>query len=230
MSNQETRPFFRQSLPGDFNPDMRDPNRFDKHGIIPLLRNMEISWIKSRFSFCIPEKIHDNRATAFYLGFDMTKEIELTQGKHATVSDEDYERISCHKWTAVLCGSKWYAVRVVKSKFSQRKIYMHREIMGVDNGFEVDHRDEDGLHNERYNLRISTHAQNAMNRGKQQNNTSGYKGVSWNKINKKWVAQIQVNRMNIYLGSFLSAEDAARARDEASKEHHGEFACLNFSD
>jgi hypothetical protein len=44
-------------------------------------------------------------------------------------------------------------------------------------------------------------------------NKSGYRGVSWNKRDKKWVAQISVNCKRISLGYFNTAIDAAKAYD-----------------
>ena len=74
------------------------------------------------------------------------------------------------------------------------------------------------------NLREATISENGMNRTKQRNNTSGYKGVSWDKINKKWSSNIQINRQFKYLGRFDSKEDAYAAYCKAAKELHGEFA------
>ena len=58
--------------------------------------------------------------------------------------------------------------------------------------------------------------------------SSKYKGVTWHKMGKKWVAAIQLNRKQYHLGHFSNEIDAARAYDEKAKELHGEFAYLNF--
>lgn len=55
-----------------------------------------------------------------------------------------------------------------------------------------------------------------------------YKGVSFHKLTGRWSAQIGVNRRLHYLGLFDTPEQAAYAYDAAAKEHHGEFARLNF--
>lgn len=59
------------------------------------------------------------------------------------------------------------------------------------------------------------------------NNTSGFKGVSWNRGMKKWSAQIQFERKNVRLGFFVDSKEAARAYNRAAKQYHGEFAKLN---
>jgi hypothetical protein len=74
------------------------------------------------------------------------------------------------------------------------------------------------------NLREATNAQNLANQGKQRTNTSGHKGVSWDKQRKKWSAKIQINRRTIHLGVFENKEDAAEAYKTAALKYHGEFA------
>ncbi len=108
-------------------------------------------------------------------------------------------------------------------------VYMHRIIMNPPDGKQVDHINGDGLDNRVENLRIATSSENNYNTGKQSNNTSGYKGVSWHKTRKTWQVLIGVGGRLIRIpGVFNSAEDAARAYDEAAKKYHGVFARLNF--
>lgn len=79
------------------------------------------------------------------------------------------------------------------------------------------------------NLRIVSHSQNLMNQVIRSNNTSGYKGVTLNKRDDKWQAQIMSGGRRKYLGGFTTPEAAALAYDKAAKELHGEFAKLNFT-
>ncbi len=153
------------------------------------------------------------------------KEIKLTQGKVALVDDEDFERINQFKWYAHKIREMWYATR------SSTRFYMHRVIMNAPSGMLVDHKDRDGLNNQKYNLRVTTNAKNLWNQGKHKDNTSGYKGVSFDKKSKKWLVQIRVNDGNArHLGYFDTVEEGAHAYDRAAKELHGEFAYLNFRD
>jgi hypothetical protein len=63
--------------------------------------------------------------------------------------------------------------------------------------------------------------QNAQNKTKQaKTNTSGYKGVCWNKRSKKWQSSISVNRKTIYLGVFENPEFAHQAYLDAKKIYH----------
>ena len=107
---------------------------------------------------------------------------------------------------------------------------MHREIMNASDDVQVDHRDRNGLHNWRENLRVCTHSQNNQNQGLSIRNTSGYIGVSRKKNRKKkpWYARIKVNRQAIHLGTFADPVEAAETYDEAAKKYFGEYASLNF--
>lgn len=58
------------------------------------------------------------------------------------------------------------------------------------------------------------------------NNTSGFKGVSWNKVAKKWETRIKVDKKYLFLGYFLNKKDAFKTYRKAVKEYHKEFACF----
>lgn len=148
------------------------------------------------------------------------KKIPLTQGKFAIVDPEDYEVIMQWKWYFTIKG---YAARTV----SKKTIFMHRIINNTQTGFITDHINGNKLDNRKTNLRICTGYQNQASRGKQTNNTSGFKGVSLNKKQCMYIAMICTHGKQIYLGRFTSAIEAARAYNEAAIKYHGEFAKLN---
>ena len=57
------------------------------------------------------------------------------------------------------------------------------------------------------------------------NNSSGFRGVYWNKSHKKWRAQIQDKNGNRkYLGGFETPEETAKVYDKAAKDIYGEYA------
>ncbi|HWF62969.1 MAG TPA: hypothetical protein VN666_22035 [Nitrospira sp.] len=155
------------------------------------------------------------------------KEIQLTQGQVAFVDDEDYERISAHKWCAAWHERThgFYATRKTPRNEGKHTILMHREVMGLEIGDprQVDHRTpSETLNNCKSNLRIATHAQQQYNTRIPRNNTSGFKGVTRRGPNE-WATYIAVNKKGIYLGSFRTGELAAEAYKAASAKYHGEF-------
>ena len=77
------------------------------------------------------------------------------------------------------------------------------------------------------NLRLATRSENAMNRGKQNDNTSGYKGVSWHKSSGKWQAKIKKNGKCIYLGTYHDVLEAHLAYCRAVHDVHGQFARIS---
>lgn len=158
----------------------------------------------------------------------MVKEIKLSQGKYALVDDSDYERVSQYKWWAAEVGVTKHFYATTSTYKPRKTIYMHRLILDAPKGKIVDHINGNGLDNRRANLRLCTNAQNLHNAPAQKNNTSGYKGVSWNKGNKKWQAQICVNNKKIMIGVFADKIEAAKAYDKAALEFHGKFAYTNF--
>ncbi len=152
------------------------------------------------------------------------KQIPLTQGKFALVDDEDFEYLNQWKWCV---SADNYAKRGVWIDGKVKCRYMHRLIMRInDRKVFIDHKDHNGLNNQKENLRLATHSQNSMNTTAQKQSVSKYLGVSLSKKNP-WTAQIGFNGIQKYLGGFNNEIDAAKAYNEAAIKYHGEFANLN---
>lgn len=162
------------------------------------------------------------------------KKIQLTQGKHTVVDEEDYDYLNSFKWYAWKNKKRWYARRnknVINGVHGAE--VMHRVIFGVtDPKTQVDHIDHDGLNNQKSNLRLCSNAQNTLNQLKsyKKGNTSKYKGVHLKVYKcgtKRWVSQIMINGEKVHLGCYASEIEAALAYNNSAKKHHGDFACLN---
>lgn len=153
------------------------------------------------------------------------KEIPLTQGYTAKVDDYNFSRVTQHSWSAHIDVNTVYG----RAKINSELVLMHRFILGLtDPMLLVDHIDRDGLNCLVTNLRVVTKSQSNMNRSIFSNNTSGYRGVSFKKQNRKYCSYINLNGQRISLGYYLTAIEAAIAYDTAAKRHHGEYAVLNF--
>lgn len=136
--------------------------------------------------------------------------------------DDDVNGVEQFSWH---CNKGKGGAVVTWIKHGQSKIIPFSFFVTGEKGH--DHIDRNTHNNQRLNLRPATTQQNAINKGLAVNNTSGYKGVSWNKATCKWYAQIQFNRKQRTIGSFDNAVDAAKAYNEKVKELYGEFAYIN---
>jgi len=146
-----------------------------------------------------------------------------------TIFDLKYkEDIEKFKWH--LCydyvESVWYENGVSRTMMLHQAIF-HLSGQNLEIYEEIDHKDRNKLNNLETNLRRATRTQNCQNKQITNTNTSGYKGVHYDKQNKKWRAQIYHNGQYIYLGYFNIKEDAARAYNIAAAKYHGEFAVIN---
>ena len=123
-------------------------------------------------------------------------------------------------------GNKYFQVG-----FGGGNYFAHRFVYalayGVDPGDSlIDHQDRNGLNNTPANLRLSTHTENGQNRGKNKNNSSGKKGVTWCKDHQKWQVNIRINGIKCQIGRFASLDDASAAYDRAALHHFGSFCHL----
>ena len=144
------------------------------------------------------------------------KEISLTQGKVVLVDDEIFEELNQFKWYAKKRWNVFYAARnSLKIQGNRRTILMHHEVIGRSpKGFETDHRNGNGLDNQRHNLRHVTHRQNGQNL-KNMRKSSQFPGIYWQKAYQQWSAQIQVNGKDKWLGRFVSETEAFEAYKQA---------------
>lgn len=150
--------------------------------------------------------------------------VQLSRGGYALVDPEDYHEVSQYRWySAEVSPGMIYAMATVEGK----SVYMHRLIMQPPKGMIVDHINGDRMDNRRSNLRICTWTQNNANTKRPRKNKSGYVGVRRTPSNK-WEAAVQVDKKTKHLGTFDTAEDAARARDKAALEAYGKYCYLNF--
>lgn len=88
----------------------------------------------------------------------------------------------------------------------------------------LDHVNLNKLDNRIENLRECNNSQNQINTGLLKTNTSGYRGVSFEKASQKWLSAIKVNKKRIIIGRFDKKEDAAIAYAKTSKSLFGEFS------
>jgi len=156
------------------------------------------------------------------------KLIPLTQGYFTKVDNDDFNKFAIYRWFSIKSRNGIRPSRQISVNGKIIQIQLSRAIMKFPENMQVDHINGDTLDNRKCNLRICTPSENSHNRKKSAFNTSGYKGVSWDKRNKKWRVMISCNNKQYYLGLFIDKIKAAKKYDIKAKELHKEFANLNF--
>jgi len=177
---------------------------------------------KQLFGYELPEcqnKIDTESQTAL-IALSVSKIKEIKTVKYCIIDLTDYDIIAQYNWTYQKSG---YANACINGK----NVFMHNLLMGTVG---IDHINHNGLDNRRINLRLASNQQNVRNRRKifNKQTTSIYKGVHYDKLNKKWRAFVTVDYKCIHLGRYKYEYEAALAYDKAATKYFGEFAKLNF--
>ncbi len=167
---------------------------------------------------------------AFFFNYFLMRQIQLTRGQVALVDDDTFEWLNQWSWYAkkVPNSEIHYAARTFRKNGMKREISMHRLILDItDNKIFGEHKDGDGLNNQRHNLRIATQAQNNMNRKAHRDSASKFLGVSL--VDRKyWRTQLCKDGVFVYRKCFKTEIEAAKAYDNVAIIHFGHFARLNF--
>lgn len=126
---------------------------------------------------------------------------------------DDYDKIKDYCWYIDKNGY------VVNHSFD-KPIYMHRLLMNPSDKLIVDHINHKKYDNRKENLRCVNYSQNNRNKYSL--------GVYYDKIHKKWVADIVTEQYKTKrLGYFDNKDDATKARKEAENIYYGEYSYDN---
>jgi len=153
--------------------------------------------------------------------------VKLTRGRWMLCDLADLPKLAGYRWHAAARPSgRAYAANTNNRPGALSTTYAHNVLMpSPPAGMTPDHIDMDGLNNRAGNLRYATHSQqkgNSLGWSK-----SGFKGVSRNGIHG-FQARIRINGKQAGLGTFKTAEEAARCYDRAALATWGDFARINF--
>lgn len=151
------------------------------------------------------------------------KRIILTQGWATLVDDEVHEYLEQWTWCTQKSGKTFYAMNSYKESM-HIVILQHYGLWIPD--MEVDHKDRNGLHNWKENLRMVTKSQNANNRSIRSDNTSGFVGITSYK--GLWKINFKYNKIPIYLGEYKDIEYAVKIRNQYILEQFGADCLLEF--
>jgi len=124
-------------------------------------------------------------------------------------------------------GDGYLQVGLRKDK--KRKMFRINRLVALaflenpENKPQVDHIDRNKQNNRLDNLRWATNSENTINSGLQSTNTSGVKGVQFNKSKNKFEARISINGERTHLGTFATKEEAIAVRRKAELEIYGHY-------
>lgn len=173
--------------------------------------------------YCVGKRI--SAAKKKYNDYEIQEDYVImytSKGEPFYVDLEDFWKVKNICWSITKEG-------YVAGKVEDKTVRLHRFIMDAPNNKKVDHRGGDKTRNDnrKYNLRLASDQENAMNRKTPTNNTSGVSGVFMCNRCKKWCAQIGYKGHRKHLGYFDNFEEAVKARKEAEQQLFGEWSYSN---
>lgn len=152
--------------------------------------------------------------------------IPLTKGKWVLVDEDDFDSLSKYLW--MVCINKKKSGKTVlyaSREEGGKRIFMHHAVFGSKTL--IDHINRNGLDNRKANLRMATNSQNNANKSLQSNNTSGYKGVCWDKSRKKWIVQIKLNGKRVFYKRYEDLNEAISSYNKTALIIFKDFVYLN---
>ena len=143
------------------------------------------------------------------------KDINNKEVRRAIVDLNNVNLINKYKWYVGNCG---YARTSINGKI----VRMHRLLIGLENKFQIDHKNRVKLDNRILNLRESDHSINGFNKKIIKLGSSGVVGVRLTKQGK-FSSRITKNNEEFYLGTFENKQDAINVRRKAELKFFGEL-------
>jgi hypothetical protein len=165
------------------------------------------------------------------------KTIPLSKGKVAIVDDDMYNHIVSSNWKFYFADQgksnnhRGYAKRAIDDARLHRLVLRFHGVH-IPHGMDVDHKNGDPLDNRFENLQLLSRRENLLKKKRNYVNETGYRGVIVRRdrgsSGTRYRAYVNHEGKTHWVGSYATAEEAARAHDELAKQLHGKYANLNF--
>ena len=169
----------------------RPYNDIDWHNVL-YIKNNELYWKERDISFFTKEK---------YMN---------------TWNAKNANKIAGNVFTPTNSKTKYRRLSYNKKNFLAHRIIIIMEDGFLEDSYEVDHIDRNGINNNIENLRIVKHIDNCRNRGIQSNNKSGHSGITYRKKQNKFV--VRIGNKGKQFGSYARLSDAVSRRLELEAE------------
>lgn len=177
------------------------------------VRNIHVTTLRNGVGYC-PEC--DGYANYFETTGDTTKCLlqRCSSSKFFVFDTKFLGVVSEHHWYLSSDKSKH-----VYTKINGERIplvtFLLKETGSYDEECKVVYLDRDTLNCKLSNIKQVPPIVYSHSKKLSKSNTSGHKGINWNKKLCKWVARITVNYKTIHLGTFSKLEDAVKVREDA---------------
>lgn len=155
----------------------------------------------------------------------MVNTFSTSNGHNFIVSDEDVDLATNWRWFYCPKNKTIHRGTRIDNKettYQLRRLIAERLGLSLENDITTKNLDPCDLRRE--NLQATTRSQSSSRRNVYKNNTTGFKGVTTKKNKKGFYARI----CDRYIGTFLTAVEAARAYDKEAFKLWGPVARLNF--
>lgn len=152
----------------------------------------------------------------------MPYSLDIGNSQQCIIDNEDIEKVLHYKWRIVSYKNGIQYVVTGKNPV----IGMHRILLKCPKGYDVDHINGNGFDNRRCNLRIATRQINTINSRLSSQNTSGYRGITFDKKSEKWRARFKMRkeqkRLYFNFGYHTTKEEAFLAYKKGLSRIFGE--------
>lgn len=131
----------------------------------------------------------------------------------------------CNRWNSLFAHKEAFTSErqgYRRTRFMGRNYCAHRVVWALVHGYwpgQVDHINRDRGDNRPANLREVSNEENARNQRLRTNNRSGVTGVHWRAREQRWIAKINANGKQVFLGGFETFDEAAAARRAAERKY-----------